>query len=148
MEIGIREGQTILDVGCGSGTFTIPSTSLVGEKGTVYALDVDEGALDKLRRKADEAGIKNVKIIHSSANNNLKLDDVSFDHVLLMDVLQEVSNRDLLFEEVRRVLKGKGLVTIFPMHMDYDEVVKLVESKGFELLSRKFDDHLLIFKKK
>lgn len=40
------------------------------------------------------------------------------------------------------------MVTIFPMHMDYDEVVKLVESKGFELLSRKFDDHLLIFKKK
>ena len=52
-EIGIREGQTVLDIGCGSGTFTIPSATLVGETGTVYALDIDERALNKLRIKAE-----------------------------------------------------------------------------------------------
>ena len=101
-EIGIRDGQSVLDVGCGSGTFTIPSATLVGETGTVYALDIDDRALDKLRIKAEKEGLKNIRILRSSANEKIKLDDKSIDHVLLIDVLHEVSNKDLLFEEVMK----------------------------------------------
>jgi len=146
-EVGIREGQTVLDVGCGSGTFTIPSATLVGKTGTVYALDIDERALDKLRIRAEKEGFKNIKIIHSSANEKIKLVDNSIDHVLLIDILQEVSNKDSLFEEVGRVLKVGGMATVFPMHISYDEVVKLADANGIQLLSRKFDDRLLIFTK-
>ena len=47
-EVGIGEGQSILDFGCGSGTYTIPAAKLVGRNGRVYALDVSQGALEKL----------------------------------------------------------------------------------------------------
>jgi demethylmenaquinone methyltransferase/2-methoxy-6-polyprenyl-1,4-benzoquinol methylase len=146
-EIGIRGGQTVLDVGCGSGTFTIPSAILVRETGTVYALDVDDRALDKLRLKAEKEGFKNIRILRSSANEKTKLCDKSVDHVLLIDVLQEVSNKELLLGEVRRVLRDGGMITVFPMHIDYDEIIKLAESKDLKLETRKFEDHLLIFTK-
>jgi ubiquinone/menaquinone biosynthesis C-methylase UbiE len=147
-EIGIREGQTVLDVGCGSGIFTITSAILVGETGTVHALDVKDRALDKLRLKAEKEGFKNIRILYSSANEKIKLGDKSIDHVLLVDVLHEVSNKELLFEEVRRVLRDGGIITVFLMHLNYDEVIKLAESKDLKLDNRKFDDHLLIFTKK
>ena len=53
-QIGIRRGQTVLDFGCGCGTYTIPATRIVGEQGRVYALDKDEEALDELMQKANE----------------------------------------------------------------------------------------------
>ena len=146
-EIGIREGQTVLDVGCGSGTYTLPSATLVGETGMVYALDIDEGALDKLRIRAEKEGLINIRILNSSANDKIQLGDASVDHVLLMDVIQEVSNKDSLFEEVRRVLKMGGMTTVFPMHVDYDEVIELAEAKKLALLNRRFDDRLLVFVK-
>jgi ubiquinone/menaquinone biosynthesis C-methylase UbiE len=147
-EIGIRDGQSVLDVGCGSGTFTIPSATLVGEFGIVYALDIDDRALDKLRIKIEKEDLKNIRILRSSANDPIKLGDKSIDHVLLIDVLQEVSNKELLLGEVRRVLKDGGIITVFPMHLDYHEVIKLAESKDLKLDNRKFEDHLLIFTKK
>jgi ubiquinone/menaquinone biosynthesis C-methylase UbiE len=132
-EIGIRLGQTVLDVGCGSGTFTIPSATLVGESGIIYALDINVSTLDKLRIKAEKEGFKNIRIIRSSANDNIKLGDKSIDHVLLLDVLQEISDKNLLFEEARRVLRVGGTVTVFPMHIDYGEVIKLAEAKDLKL---------------
>jgi demethylmenaquinone methyltransferase/2-methoxy-6-polyprenyl-1,4-benzoquinol methylase len=147
-EIGIREGQTVLDIGCGSGTFTIPSATLVGETGIIYALDIDDRSLEKLRSKAEKAGLKNIRILHTSANEKIKIDDNSIDHVLLIDVLQEVSHKDLLFEEVKRVLRTGGILTVFPMHITDDEVIKLAKENDIELLSRKFDDRLLVFIKK
>ena len=52
-EVGVGEGQSVLDFGCGSGTYSIPAARLVGDFGRVYSLDVNRGALDKLSRKAE-----------------------------------------------------------------------------------------------
>jgi len=123
-EVGVHEGQTVLDVGSSSGTFTIPAATLVGENGMVYALDIDQGALEKLRKRAEAAGLKNIRTFLSSADDKIKLDDGSVDHILLMDVLQELSNRDQILSEARRVLRAGGLATVFPMHMDYDGVIR------------------------
>jgi ubiquinone/menaquinone biosynthesis C-methylase UbiE len=146
-EIGVREGQTVLDVGCGSGDFTVSSATLVGETGTVYALDIDDRALDILKIRTEKRGFKNIRLLHSSANEKIKLDDNSIDHVLLIDVLQEVYNKESLFKEVGRILRAGGIVTVFPMHFNYDEITKLAEANNIQLLSRKFDDRLLIFTK-
>jgi len=39
-EVSVNKGQSVLDFGCGSGTYTIPAAKLVGESGRVYALDI------------------------------------------------------------------------------------------------------------
>jgi ubiquinone/menaquinone biosynthesis C-methylase UbiE len=51
-EVGIGEGQSVLDFGCGSGTYSIPAAKLVGKNGRIYSLDVSQGALEKLSRQA------------------------------------------------------------------------------------------------
>jgi len=59
--IRIRRGQSVLDFGCGSGTYTIPAAKIVGEQGRVYALDKDKEALDELMQKAESTGLRNIE---------------------------------------------------------------------------------------
>ena len=62
-EIGIKEGQIILDFGCGAGYYTIPVAKIAGDNGKVYALDKDGNSLDELKNKAKEEKVKNIEII-------------------------------------------------------------------------------------
>jgi precorrin-6B methylase 2 len=61
--VGIKEGQTVLDFGCGEGHYAVPAAKLVGEKGKVYAVDKDKQALDRLTKLIEENNIKNIKVI-------------------------------------------------------------------------------------
>ncbi len=58
--IGLRAGMVFMDIGCGDGFFTIPAARLVGEKGKVYAVDIDASAIERLKRKAMKEGLKNI----------------------------------------------------------------------------------------
>jgi precorrin-6B methylase 2 len=61
--IGIKEGQIVLDFGCGEGHYAIPAAKLVGEKGKVYAMDKDKQALDRLTQIIEKNNMKNVEVI-------------------------------------------------------------------------------------
>jgi ubiquinone/menaquinone biosynthesis C-methylase UbiE len=60
LEVGIDEGQSVLDFGCGSGTYSLPAAKLVGKKGRIYSVDVNRGTLDNLSRKAEREGLENI----------------------------------------------------------------------------------------
>ncbi|GAJ24680.1 unnamed protein product, partial [marine sediment metagenome] len=132
-EVGIGEGQSILDFGCASGTYTIPAAKLVGRNGRIYALDVSQGALEKLSRKAEKEGLDNIVTLLSSGNVDIPIENETLNHVLLIDVLQEISDKDTLLEEVHRILKPDGLMTAYPMHIDSNEVIKLASNVKLRL---------------
>ena len=69
--IGIKKGHTVLDFGCGSGTYTIPVAKMVGKKGKVYALDKDKNALDNLMKKAELGRLKNIRRMATSGEQEL-----------------------------------------------------------------------------
>jgi ubiquinone/menaquinone biosynthesis C-methylase UbiE len=146
-EVGVKESQLVLDFGCGSGTYTIPAARLVGESGKVYALDISRRALERLKEKANREGLYNIVIHYSDGERGIRLGDGAVDHVLLVDVLQEIGDREALFEEVHRILKKDGRVSVYPMHMDHDEVVELASINAFNLIERLFDDRILVFGK-
>jgi ubiquinone/menaquinone biosynthesis C-methylase UbiE len=56
-KLNIKEGQEILDYGCGIGSFTFPTATLVGEKGKVYALDKQPSAIKKWKEKLKRKGL-------------------------------------------------------------------------------------------
>ena len=145
-EIGVKEGQTVLDFGCGSGTYTIPAAKLVGKNGQVYALDISNKALDKVEEKSKQEGLSNIIRIDATGEENILLKDNTIDLVLLIDVLKDVNDRESLFKEVYRVLKPNGNLTVFPMHMAAEEVEKLATHTGFKMNDEKFQ-HILIFRK-
>jgi len=146
-EIGVGEGQSVMDFGCGSGIYSIPAAKLVGKKGKVYSLDVSKSALKKLSSKAESEGLDNIITILSTGKPEIPIDYESLNHVLLIDVLQEIPDKEKLFEEIHRVLKPGGLVTVYPMHLDIDEVARIASNAKMNLKERKFQEQILVFEK-
>jgi len=143
-DIGIRKDHFILDFGCGHGTYTIPASLIVGEKGRIYAVDKNQGTLNELALKAKEKGLKNIEIIEMVDQIKLPLSDKSVDVVLLYDVLHLVESRERLLIELYRVLKPRGILSVYPKHhqtymnMDLGEIKDEIESARF-----RFDVKLL-----
>jgi ubiquinone/menaquinone biosynthesis C-methylase UbiE len=121
-DIGIKAGQKVLDFGCGSGNYTIPAAKIVGEEGLVYALDKDKRRLDQLMRKTESMGLKNIIRLDISNGPATGLDNESLDVVLLYDVLHyyyfpRVEARRQLLREAYRVLRPRGLLSLYPTHL-------------------------------
>ena len=144
--IGIEENQRILDFGCGSGAYAIPAAKLVGEKGKVYALDKNAGALETLKESARKEGSENIETILSS-DLKICLEAESADVVLLYDVIHLIEDRARLFMEIYRILKPDGVVSIYPMHVKKDEVLRQMRDSHFLLKDEKYEGNILNFGK-
>ena len=84
--VGIKEGQIILDFGCGSGNYTISAAKIIGNKGKVYAVDEDRHKLKELAQKTKSAGLKNIEIKETSGKLNFGFKKNTFDVVLLYGI--------------------------------------------------------------
>lgn len=143
--VGITEGSTILDFGCGSGDYVIPAARLVGS-GTVYALDSNAEVLETVRTRCSQAGLKNVEMIQSS-DLDTRLPTAWVDTILLFDVIHAVDDPRRLLQELDRVLRPGGTVAVYPMHVDNAAVTARMQKIGFELASEHYDGHILCFKR-
>jgi len=137
---GTKEGMTVLDLGCGSGALTIFVARAVGDKGKVYALDIQEDMLKQLEKKLglpENRDIKNVELINSSADQ-LPFEDNSIDLVYIVSVLQEIPGRQKALQEIKRVLRPQGILAISEVLPDIDyflksTVIKIARQAGFIL---------------
>ena len=141
MRVGITRGNAVLDFDCGSGNYVIPAAHLV-EGGTVYALDSDPETLEKVKARCSEAGLHNVEIIQSD-DLDTRLPSAWVDAVLLFDVIHAVDEPRRLLEEMDRVLKPRGTVAVYPMHMDNTEVIRMMRELDFELAAEHYGGHIL-----
>lgn len=146
-EIGVQEGMRILDYGCGSGKYSIPACKLVGVKGMIYALDVDEKAMQSIKRATQSQGLTNITPSYYVEGSGIPIDDGSLDLVLLIDVIQEVRDWKRLFGDLLRVLKQEGALAVFPMHVDADRVADAAVASGFRYDGRAIREHFLLFTK-
>ncbi len=110
VEFGVTEGMSVADFGSGAGYFTIILGQMVGEGGRVYALDVQETALDNVRVKAKAAGLKNIETIRANLEvaGSSGLPDLSQDMVLLANILFQSDKKSEIIHEAVRVLKSSG----------------------------------------
>ena len=136
-DIGMKKDHFIIDFGCSHGTYTIPASLVVGEKGRVYAVDKHQESLNELVYKIKEKNLKNIIIINLAGKNKLPLLKESIDMVLLFDVLHLVDSRVYLLTELKRILKPTGLLSVYPKHhqthmnMSLEDVIKEIQSVGF-----------------
>ena len=145
-KLDLKEGQKVLDYGCGIGSYTFPVAKLVGEKGRVYALDKEPLAIKKIEEKAKREGFHNIETILSDLDTGLP--DESVDVILLYGVLPEVKHREPLLRELYRVLKPDGyLSTRFCFRMKKERILEIMEKTNlFSLKEQK--GHILNFSKK
>lgn len=119
---GITRGMKVLEIGCGSGAFTIVAARAIGEDGKLSALDIEEDMLKQLRRKLamrENTDVKNIEIVHRSAYE-LPFEDSSLDLVFMVTVFQEIPAKPRALAEIKRVLKPQGILAVTEWIMDPD----------------------------
>jgi len=114
--IGLKSGMTFVDVGCGSGFFAIPAARIVGEEGTVHGIDIDGRALEFLRWKASNAGLK-VITLQGEAESTLVCRGCA-DIVFFGICLHDFEDPREVLKNARRMLRPGGAV----VDLDYKKV--------------------------
>jgi len=140
--LGLIEDDIMIDVGCGTGYFTIPAAQITGPAGKVIGLDISEVMLDELRRKIFNLP-GNIELILSDPIQFPPRDSTGT-FVLLSNVLHEAENMITMLKEARRVLKHGGKLAIIewekkemPMgppiedRLHADEILSMVSQAGF-----------------
>ena len=113
----IQPGQTVLEVGCGTGFFTMPAARMIGDQGCLVAMDVLSKYTECVSKKVQAADLKNVRVVKRDALDT-GLDTASIDTVLLFGVIPFPTlplNR--LLPEMHRIIKPDGslAVWLFPV---------------------------------
>jgi ubiquinone/menaquinone biosynthesis C-methylase UbiE len=159
----IKPGMVVADVGAGTGYMTLRLAKRVGPTGKVYAEDVQQEMLRRLRQNAAEAGLENIEEV-LGAEADPKLPAGKLDLILLVDVYHEFSQPQAMVRKMREALKPDGRLVLLeyrkedpnipirPEHkMSVAEVKMELEPEGFrmdqviETLPRQ---HILILKKR
>jgi ubiquinone/menaquinone biosynthesis C-methylase UbiE len=145
----IRPGDSIADVGAGSGYFTFLLAQAVGPGGTVYAVDIDKDMTDLVAKKAKEHGAKNVEVILAKPDDSL-LPEGSVDLVFTSNTYHHIENRVAYFAGLRKALRPGGRLAIIEFdrrswlsglfkHYTPSEFIKReMEQAGYRLV-REFD---------
>jgi ubiquinone/menaquinone biosynthesis C-methylase UbiE len=107
-KLGINPNDFVMDFGCGPGYFTI---ELAKEAKSVVAVDLSPEMLKKAQRKAENAGVKNIRFLQSDGKT-IQLNDNQVDLILLVTVFHEVSDSETVLKEFGRILKPTGKLAI------------------------------------
>jgi ubiquinone/menaquinone biosynthesis C-methylase UbiE len=132
MDLGLHTGDRVLDFGCGDGVYSIPAAKVVGTEGIVYALDRDRQSLKNLEKKAARFGLRHIVTVQDLHALEALLHGRTLDAVILYDVIHSYyftgSEREQLLRSVIRMVKTNGLISIFPRHMDTEEIRNLTDT--------------------
>lgn len=110
---GVQSGQTVLEVGCGRGFFTVPLGETLGQEGRLYALDVTQVAVDYVTQKVEAAGLSNVRVFRANALDS-GVPDGAMNLVVLFGVIPSPTlPLSQLLPEMHRVLKPGGALAVW-----------------------------------
>jgi ubiquinone/menaquinone biosynthesis C-methylase UbiE len=127
-------GERLLEVGPGTGYYTLPLAEWVGQEGVVEIFDIQQEMLDHTIRSARERGLWNVNPNRGDAQR-LPYEDASFDAAILITVLGEIPDQDAAIREVARVLRPGGRlidgeIAFDPHYVTFGSLQRRAEAAG------------------
>ncbi|MFW9965801.1 MAG: class I SAM-dependent methyltransferase [Candidatus Thorarchaeota archaeon] len=136
--IGAEPGMTVIDVGCGSGLYTVAVAKAIQPEGVVYAVDIQEGMLEKLRNRMKQDGVENIFPILADAEGHIPLDDGIADAVFSVAVIPEIPDPVKAMEQIKRLMADNGVFAEAELLLDPDyplrrTVIKWAERAGLTL---------------
>lgn len=136
----VREGMTVLDVGCGPGFFSLDMAYMVGASGRVIACDLQNGMLDKVKNKVQGTELEERITLHTCGAEAVGVAE-PVDFVLAFYVLHELPDQNAFFREMASLLKADGrfLIVEPPFHVskkEFAETMEKAEANGFTLVER------------
>ena len=139
--LGLGPGQTVADIGAGSGYYTVRVAPVVGPKGHVIAQDVTQRYLDDLKQRVRKAGLTNVRFV-LGAPGDPRLQPDSVDVALLIHMYHEIAQPYALLDRLRGSLKPGGRIAIVDLDRPSEQhgmpkatLVCEVRSVGYDLVS-------------
>lgn len=134
-EVGIKPGFSILDYGCGPGSYALIAAGLVGASGKVYALDIQPLAVQRVKHMAAKKGLSNIETICSDCATGQQ--DNSMDVILLYDIFHALSEPNEVLRELHRVLKPNGILSFSDHHLKEDNILSGMTNKDLFKLAVK-----------
>jgi ubiquinone/menaquinone biosynthesis C-methylase UbiE len=114
--LGLRRGMILADLGCGYGTFSIPAAQIVGNRGIVYAIDVDPKMVERVSERAHRIGLTNVIArtgdIIASPRKKPGIPARSVDLALLANIIHGTRKKVHLLKSVSRILRDNGSIAV------------------------------------
>jgi SAM-dependent methyltransferase len=140
--LGVAPGKTAADIGAGSGWFTVRAARRVGERGMVYAVDINPEAIRYIDDRVKKEKLANVKTILGKPDDPLLPAD-SVDAVLLLKTYHEVAEPVALMRKVRAALRPGAKVGIIDRNgngenhgVGREVVVREAKEAGYRLLEQ------------
>ena len=148
--LGLKKGQTVCDMGCGNGFYTLQLAKMTGPEGKVYAVDIQPEMLKLLKQRAEGQGLENVAPVLGTFTDP-RLPKGKIDMILLVDVYHEFSHPAQMLARMREALSPEGVcvlvefrsedpkVPIKPEHkMSKEQILKEWPANGFKVV-KEFD---------
>jgi arsenite methyltransferase len=143
--MNLNDGDVVGDIGTGGGYFALEFSKVVGDTGTVYAIDTNPKSLDHINIEAKKMGFNNIETVLGKEDNLVlpKKVDIFF----MRNVFHHLPEPVGYFKNIRQLLKDDGkialveynkkgfnFVGIFGHYTPYEELLKVMDEAGFSLL--------------
>lgn len=141
--MGLAQGMIIADLGCGGGYMTLPSATIVGKGGHVFAVDIQKPVLADIESKAKLDGLDNITTVWADLEvvGSTKIQDNYCDIALLANTMYQSTQPIKMLEEAKRIIKPEGKIVVIdwtksdiPFGPDVNK--RIAKTTIFELASR------------
>lgn len=129
--------MTVLEVGPGSGTYTMGAARRVGAQGRLVTVDIEPKMIERVRRRAEAEGLENIEARVANVYD-LPFEDGTFDVVYMIAVIGEIPEPQRAIQEFHRVLSPSGMLVFSELLLDPDyplanALVRMAASAAFRL---------------
>lgn len=128
-QFGIEQGQTVVDYGCGPGSYLRRASELVGPDGRVLAVDIHELAIKAVKRRIDKEELSNVTAVRAVGAES-SLPDETADVIYALDMFHMVREPGVFLKELDRICKKSGVLYIDNGHQSRKEASSKIRSSG------------------
>ena len=129
--------MTVLEVGPGSGTYTMGAARRIGEQGKLVTVDIEPKMVERVKQRAEAEGVENIEARVADVYE-LPFDDGAFDVVYMIAVIGEIPEPVRAMQEFHRVLSPSGTLVFSELLQDPDyplasSVTQMAALAGFRL---------------
>jgi arsenite methyltransferase len=143
----LKQGDTVADIGCGGGYFSVAMARKVGSQGKGYAIDINKEMLKYVDELAKRNGVANVTTLLATESGT-GISSKCIDLFFMRNVFHDLKNDTAYFIKLRTLLKNGGRIAIidyrpgnfirrfFDHYVDEDEIVSIMKSAGYSAAER------------